>query len=87
MHRVVSRGEWQRERIAFLKSEKEMQRSLDAFNQRRRELPWERVEQDYRFVGPEGEVSFEKLFGRCSQLARQDCSLYAGIAVRRWWFV
>ena len=68
MHRVVSRGEWQRERIAFLKSEKEMQRSLDAFNQRRRELPWERVEKDYRFVGPEGEVSFEKIFGRCSQL-------------------
>ena len=68
MHRVVSCGEWQRERIAFLKSEKEMQRSLDALNQRRRELPWERVEKEYSFEGPDGKETLVGLFEDRSQL-------------------
>ncbi len=32
------------------------------------DLPWERVEKDYRFEGPDGSLSLADLFGDCSQL-------------------
>lgn len=40
----------------------------DELSAARRELPWERVEKDYVFDGPDGKVSLQELFDGRSQL-------------------
>jgi predicted dithiol-disulfide oxidoreductase (DUF899 family) len=65
---VVTREEWLAARKALLVEEKELTRRRDALNVRRRELPMVRVEKDYRFTGPEGEVGLLDLFGGHRQL-------------------
>lgn len=67
-HRVVSREEWLKERIALLAEEKELTRQRDALSAKLRQLPWVKVEQDYRFATPTGSVSLAELFGDKSQL-------------------
>ncbi len=67
-HRVVSHDEWIEERKKFLAEEKEFNRVRDSLSQKRRELPWERVEKDYVFDGPNGKETLPQLFGRKSQL-------------------
>ena len=54
MRRVVSREEWIAERQRLLVEEKELTRRRDALARKRRELPWVKVEADYRFEGPDG---------------------------------
>ena len=54
---VVSEQEWNSKREALLVKEKELTRARDALAAERRRLPMVRVEKDYRFEGPEGEVS------------------------------
>ena len=56
-HRVVSREEWLKERIALLKREKAYTRERDEISRQRRELPWVRVEKEYVFDVPEGKIS------------------------------
>jgi predicted dithiol-disulfide oxidoreductase (DUF899 family) len=68
MNRIVTREDWYREHSAFLEEEKEMMRTVDAFNRRRRALPWVRIEKDYSFVGEAGKVSLADLFASRSQL-------------------
>src|SRR6476620_4865130 len=53
---VVSHEEWRTARRQLLAEEKAMTRARDDLNRRRRELPMVRVEKDYRFQGPDGEV-------------------------------
>ena len=48
-HEVVSREEWQSAREALLKEEKELTHRSDELARKRRELPWVRVEDEYRF--------------------------------------
>lgn len=67
-HRVVSRDEWLRERIALLAEEKEHTRQRDALARKVRALPWVKLEQDYTFEGPEGPATLADLFGNKSQL-------------------
>jgi predicted dithiol-disulfide oxidoreductase (DUF899 family) len=67
-HRVVSHDEWIKERKKFLAEEKEFNRIRDALSKKRRDLPWERVEKDYLFDGPNGKETLAQLFGRKSQL-------------------
>jgi len=67
-HRVVSREEWIEARKDFLAKEKEFTRMRDQISQLRREMPWERVEKNYVFEGPEGKVTFAELFAGKSQL-------------------
>ncbi|MEA2823622.1 MAG: hypothetical protein QOF03_104 [Alphaproteobacteria bacterium] len=67
-HRVVSHDEWLKERKALLAEEKEFNCIRDALSKNRRELPWERVEKDYLFDGPNGKETLAQLFGRKSQL-------------------
>src|SRR5208283_3067793 len=67
-HRVVSHDEWIAARKEFLAREKEFTRLRDQISQLRREMPWERVEKNYVFDGPEGKVSLADLFGGQSQL-------------------
>ena len=69
--RVVSRGEWLAARREFLVAEKEMTRARDALNTRRRELPMVRIEKDYQFDGPAGEVHLLDMFDGFDQLIVQ----------------
>ena len=68
---VVSREEWRTARIALLAEEKELTRARDALSTKRRRLPMVRVDDDYRFEGPEGEVGLADLFEGRSQLVVQ----------------
>jgi len=65
---VVSREEWLKERRDFLVREKEHTRERDALNADRRRLPMVRVEKDYVFEGPNGQVTLADLFAGRRQL-------------------
>lgn len=66
--KVVPSDEWVQARKRLLAKEKELTRLRDEVTRARQELPWERVEKDYRFQGPDGPVSLGELFDGCSQL-------------------
>ncbi|MEV8377290.1 DUF899 domain-containing protein [Kribbella sp. NPDC056861] len=66
--RVVSREEWVGARRELLEREKEVTRARDRLNAARRELPMVRVEKDYRFEGPDGEVGLLEMFEGREQL-------------------
>jgi predicted dithiol-disulfide oxidoreductase (DUF899 family) len=65
---IVSREEWLAARRRLLEEEKAFTRQRDALSARRREMPWERIEKDYRFEGPDGALSLADLFKGRSQL-------------------
>jgi predicted dithiol-disulfide oxidoreductase (DUF899 family) len=67
-HRVVSREEWLKERVALLAEEKELTRRRDALASRVRDLSWVKVEKLYSFDAPTGRISLADLFGVRSQL-------------------
>ena len=67
-HRVVGHEEWVAARKDFLKQEKEFTRLRDDLNRRRRALPWEKVDKQYSFDGPDGKESLSDLFEGRSQL-------------------
>jgi predicted dithiol-disulfide oxidoreductase (DUF899 family) len=67
-HRIGTQEEWQAERDALLKEEKELTRRGDELARKRRELPWVPVEQDYRFETERGSESLAELFDGRSQL-------------------
>ena len=66
--KIVSHQEWLAARTAFLKKEKEFTRLRDELSKQRRELPWEKVEENYVFDGPNGKESLADLFAGRSQL-------------------
>ncbi|MES2708880.1 MAG: thioredoxin family protein [Verrucomicrobiota bacterium] len=66
--RIVSREEWLSDRRALLAQEKALTREYDRLRGERRKLPWVRVEEDYRFEGPDGQESLSDLFAGRSQL-------------------
>jgi len=67
-HKVVSPEEWIAARKDLLAKEKEFTRLQEELNQRARELPWERVDKEYRFEGPNGVETLSDLFDGRSQL-------------------
>ena len=67
-HRIVSRDEWLAARKAHLADEKAFTRARDALSQKRRELPWVKVDKAYVFDGPNGKQTLADLFGGKSQL-------------------
>jgi predicted dithiol-disulfide oxidoreductase (DUF899 family) len=67
-HITGTRDEWLAARVALLAEEKELTRRSDALAQRRRELPWVRVEKAYRFETDEGSAALADLFRGRSQL-------------------
>jgi predicted dithiol-disulfide oxidoreductase (DUF899 family) len=68
---IVSREEWLTARKELLAEEKAMTRVRDALNVRRRQLPMVRIETDYRFDGPSGQVGLLDLFEGRRQLIVQ----------------
>jgi len=67
-HTTGTRKEWMAARLALLEAEKELTRRSDELAQRRRELPWVRIEKEYRFDTDEGSASLADLFRGRSQL-------------------
>lgn len=67
-HAIVNRKEWLAARIALLKEEKELTRRSDELARRRQELPWVKVDKEYRFETDEGSASLADLFQGRSQL-------------------
>ncbi len=67
-HQIVSREEWLAARIGLLKEEKELTRRSDELARRRQELPWVRVDKEYRFETEDGSASLGDLFRGRSQL-------------------
>ena len=67
-HQVVSREEWAAAREDLLVREKEHTRMGDELARQRRDLPWVRVEKEYRFDADDGARTLADLFDGRSQL-------------------
>ncbi len=67
-HRTGTREEWLAERLDLLGAEKELTRRSDELARRRQELPWVRIDKEYRFETDEGSASLADLFRGRSQL-------------------
>lgn len=65
---IVSKEEWLEARTAHLANEKQFSRLRDQLSRERRELPWVRVDKEYRFEGTGGEAALADLFKGRSQL-------------------
>ena len=67
-HKTGTRQQWLESRLELLTAEKEHTRKGDELAQRRQELPWVKVEKEYRFDTDEGKASLKDLFRGRSQL-------------------
>jgi len=67
-HETVTREQWLEARRSLLAEEKELLRAQDRLSERRRALPWVKVEQPYRFETPEGSKTLAELFAGRNQL-------------------
>src|SRR5215831_8448457 len=67
-HRIVSRDQWLKERIALLKEEKDLTHRRDAIAEKVRNMPWVKIDKSYTFDAPTGKKSLANLFVDKSQL-------------------
>src|SRR5439155_14295363 len=67
-HTTGTREQWLAARLALLKEEKELTRRGDELARRRQELPWVRIDKQYRFETDQGSASLADLFRGRSQL-------------------
>src|ERR687891_472916 len=67
-HKITTREEWLAARLELLEAEKEHTRRGDELARRRQELPWVRMDKEYRFETDEGSSSLADLFRGRSQL-------------------
>src|ERR1700748_1848511 len=67
-HRIATRQQWLTERLELLDAEKALTRQSDELAKRRQELPWVRVDKNYRFDTDAGSASLADLFRGRSQL-------------------
>ena len=67
-HKIGAREEWLAARLELLEAEKALTRRSDELARRRQELPWVRIDKEYRFETDEGPVSLASLFRGRSQL-------------------
>jgi predicted dithiol-disulfide oxidoreductase (DUF899 family) len=67
-HKTGTREEWLAARLDLLRAEKDYSRQGDDLARRRQDLPWVRIDKEYRFETDEGSVSLKDLFRGRSQL-------------------
>src|SRR5260370_28216195 len=67
-HKTGTRKEWLAARLELLEAEKALTRRSDELARRRQELPWVRIDKEYRFETDEGQASLADLFRGRSQL-------------------
>ncbi|HEX6658125.1 MAG TPA: DUF899 family protein [Ilumatobacter sp.] len=66
--RVTNHEEWTKARIELLHKEKTLTDERDRLNAERRNLPMVEVVEDYRFDGPDGQVTLLDMFEGRRQL-------------------
>ena len=67
-HKTGTREEWLAARLELLEAEKALTRQSDELARRRQELPWVRIDKEYRFDTEAGTASLADLFEGRSQL-------------------
>src|SRR5258708_6085218 len=67
-HKTGTREQWLAARLELLEAEKALTRRSDEVARRRQELPWVRIDKEYRFETDEGTASLADLFAGRSQL-------------------
>jgi predicted dithiol-disulfide oxidoreductase (DUF899 family) len=67
-HAAGSREQWRTARLELLEAEKALVRQSDEVAKRRMQLPWVRIDKEYRFETDEGKASLPDLFRGRSQL-------------------
>jgi predicted dithiol-disulfide oxidoreductase (DUF899 family) len=67
-HRTGTREEWLAARLKLLEGEKDLTHRSDAVAQQRQDLPWVRIDKDYKFETDDGSASLADLFRGRSQL-------------------
>ncbi|HEX3839847.1 MAG TPA: DUF899 domain-containing protein [Acidimicrobiales bacterium] len=67
-HKTGTQDEWNAARMELLEAEKALTRQSDELARQRQELPWVRIDKEYRFETDEGEASLAELFKGRSQL-------------------
>lgn len=67
-HPIATHENWLKARLELLKDEKDLIHRSDALGRRRMQMPWERVEKDFRFETERGAESLAALFRGRSQL-------------------
>jgi predicted dithiol-disulfide oxidoreductase (DUF899 family) len=67
-HVTGTRKEWLAARLELLEAEKELTRQSDELARRRQQLPWVRIDKQYRFETDAGSASLTDLFQGRSQL-------------------
>src|SRR5207253_193551 len=67
-HKIGTREEWLAARLQLLEAEKALTRRGDELARMRQELPWVRIDKEYRFETDEGTASLADLFRGRSQL-------------------
>src|SRR3989440_3987690 len=67
-HKTGTREEWLAARLELLEAEKALTRRSDELARKRQELPWVRIEKEYRFETDEGTKTLSELFDGRSQL-------------------
>ncbi|HYZ89414.1 MAG TPA: DUF899 domain-containing protein [Myxococcales bacterium] len=67
-HNTGTREEWLKARLKLLEAEKELTHRSDEVARRRQELPWVRIDKEYRFETDDGRASLKDLFRGRSQL-------------------
>jgi predicted dithiol-disulfide oxidoreductase (DUF899 family) len=70
-HKVGTREEWLAARLKLLEAEKAHTQRGDELARMRQELPWVRIDEDYRFDTGGGEASLADLFRGRSQVGRR----------------
>jgi predicted dithiol-disulfide oxidoreductase (DUF899 family) len=60
-HKTGTRDEWLAARLELLAAEKDLTRRSDELARRRQDLPWVRLEKNYRFDTDEGRASLPDL--------------------------
>ena len=67
-HKTGTREQWLAARLELLEAEKEHTRRGDELARRRQELPWVRIDKEYKFDTDEGSAALPDLFRGRSQL-------------------
>jgi predicted dithiol-disulfide oxidoreductase (DUF899 family) len=76
---VVAPDEWEAARLQLLVNEKALTRARDALAAERRRMPWQAVEKQYEFDGPNGTASLLDLFDGRRQLIVYRAFLEPGV--------
>jgi hypothetical protein len=69
-HKVVSKDQWLAARVKLLAAEKEFTHARHHLSQQRRDLPWERVDKECVFDGPDGKETLAQPLSLASAAPR-----------------